>query len=354
MLIRTSLKQTLRTPVKLIAYFLVTALAAASFCVGLNQETSAQNNFAAAEESFTTVAVPTLYADSTPDGYLYHALEPEEFQKLISKYTMKYMPRKYFYSGYKAVASSEYDLSSIRSAIGVESIDVCGRFGAYVNGSLFRGYNPLDYPNMQDVIIFTYNGESEIDIVPGLGVESAEIPITVIFSANTNLYYGNSISLENNIDAEMAADAASRNANWKQGMEFTEEGSFRLKPGKQYIAILEDVWGAPESAAWSKPINAKQAAISNDYYHAPHGYYFQEYPEDGKLRYFLPIAEYGDGFFQTDAGAYFEETLRGYQTTANSLTAISTEDLAAMRPFHSGGVHISQGRSFRRRSTRAA
>ena len=138
MLIRTSLKQTLRTPVKLIAYFLVTALAAASFCVGLNQETSAQNNFAAAEESFTTVAVPTLYADSTPDGYLYHALEPEEFQKLISKYTMKYMPRKYFYSGYKAVASSEYDLSSIRSAIGVESIDVCGRFGAYVNGSLFR------------------------------------------------------------------------------------------------------------------------------------------------------------------------------------------------------------------------
>ena len=51
---------------KLIAYFLVTALAAASFCVGLNQETSAQNNFAAAEESFTTVAVPTLYADSTP------------------------------------------------------------------------------------------------------------------------------------------------------------------------------------------------------------------------------------------------------------------------------------------------
>ena len=221
MLFHTSLKQTLRTPVKLIAYFLVTALAAASFCVGLNQETSAQNNFAAAEESFTTVAVPTLYADSTPDGYLYHALEPEEFQKLISKYTMKYMPRKYFYSGYKAVASSEYDLSSIRSAIGVESIDVCGRFGAYVNGSLFRGYNPLDYPNMQDVIIFTYNGESEIDIVPGLGVESAEIPITVIFSANTNLYYGNSISLENNIDAEMAADAASRNANWKQGMEFT-------------------------------------------------------------------------------------------------------------------------------------
>lgn len=96
MLIRTSLKQTLRTPVKLIAYFLVTALAAASFCVGLNQETSAQNNFAAAEESFTTVAVPTLYADSTPDGYLYHALEPEEFQKLISKYTMKYMPREYF------------------------------------------------------------------------------------------------------------------------------------------------------------------------------------------------------------------------------------------------------------------
>ena len=33
---RTSLKQTLRTPVKLIAYFLITALVVAFLCVGLN------------------------------------------------------------------------------------------------------------------------------------------------------------------------------------------------------------------------------------------------------------------------------------------------------------------------------
>ena len=36
MLFRTSLKQTLRTPVKLVAYFLITALVAAFLCVGLN------------------------------------------------------------------------------------------------------------------------------------------------------------------------------------------------------------------------------------------------------------------------------------------------------------------------------
>ena len=36
MLFRTSLKQTLRTPVRLIAYFLVAALVTAFLCVGLN------------------------------------------------------------------------------------------------------------------------------------------------------------------------------------------------------------------------------------------------------------------------------------------------------------------------------
>ena len=70
MLFRTSLKQTLRTPIKLLSYFLVNALAAALLCVGLNMERSAQYNLSAAEKCFTTIAVPTFYADSTVDGYL--------------------------------------------------------------------------------------------------------------------------------------------------------------------------------------------------------------------------------------------------------------------------------------------
>ena len=61
MLFRTSLKQTLRMPVKLLSYFLVNALAAALLCVGLNMERSAQYNLSAAEDCFTTIAVPEIW-----------------------------------------------------------------------------------------------------------------------------------------------------------------------------------------------------------------------------------------------------------------------------------------------------
>ena len=70
MLFRTSLKQTLRTPVKLIAYFLVAVLVAVLLCVGLNMKRSAQANLAAAEDCFTTIAVPEVWGMLNKSGTL--------------------------------------------------------------------------------------------------------------------------------------------------------------------------------------------------------------------------------------------------------------------------------------------
>ena len=66
MLFRTSLKQTLRTPVKLIAYFLVTAF----LCVGLNLRTHSKANIAAADAAFTTIAIPEFQAHLDYEGKL--------------------------------------------------------------------------------------------------------------------------------------------------------------------------------------------------------------------------------------------------------------------------------------------
>ena len=66
----------------------------------------------------------------------------------------------------------------------------------------------------------------------------------------------------------------------------------------------------------------------------------------GWFQPYLPIAPYEEGFFETERGAFFQEIIDANEITANSLNAIATDDFAAMRPFHSGGVHIAQGRAF--------
>lgn len=63
---------------------------------------------------------------------------------------------------------------------------------------------------------------------------------------------------------------------------------------------------------------------------------------------YLPIDEYSDGFFETEQGAYFTEAIEALKINTNSLTAITTRDMGAMRPFHNGNVFISEGRAFTR------
>ena len=70
MLFRTSLKQTMRTPVKLVAYFLITALVVAFLCVGLNLRKQSEINIAAADAAFTTVAIPDFKAHMDYKGNL--------------------------------------------------------------------------------------------------------------------------------------------------------------------------------------------------------------------------------------------------------------------------------------------
>ena len=61
---------------------------------------------------------------------------------------------------------------------------------------------------------------------------------------------------------------------------------------------------------------------------------------------YLPIVEYYDGFFDTEEGTYYSEAIDACAISSNSLTAITTNDLSAMHPFHSGKVYIPEGRAF--------
>lgn len=368
MIFRTSLKQTLRMPVKLIAYFLVTALAAAFLCVGLTLERNSQRNLAAADNCFTTIAVPEAYHL----GVLMPTLTAEEKIKYRDPETGKLdLPQELVsYVPIPAWATeSELDLTPLREAPGVERIDLRGRFGARVNGEtqLSYGLDPERYACMEDVVIFSVDAEEPIVVRSSYGVQGVvprtDVPVTLLFSANRLYQYAETLPLSNhNLSPEMlSASAAGLPAMFDLGADYPE-GSFVLQPGKQYIALLSDV--LPHVHMNSEG-NVTQtgfvysASLNSDAYHTPRrSAYSASSQRQSTLRLFLsilspeetppylPIAEYYDGFFDTEEVAYYKEVIEAYQINSNSLTAIATGDMAAMRPFHSGEVYLSAGRAF--------
>ena len=340
MLFRTSLKQTLRTPVKLIAYFLVTALVTAFLCVGLNLRTSSKENLSAADTAFTIVAVPEFQALLDEKGQLYPSLSgaPD--------------------ASYAACPAYGYDLTPIKNAMGVANLDVQGRFGACISGrDYIKTGTDIENAVKDDVIIFTVNGNKTITVSP---LSPTKVPVTVSFSALGFLdSYQDTIELLSQIRPEVflipsQEEGAQPVEEVQPLQEFemgTEEGdgSFYLEPGKTYIMACTPM---PAQEAMTQTITVYAVMLWEDHFHAG-----SEIRYDGRKGWtetvnrhctqkYLPIAPYEEGFFETERGAFFQEIIDAYRATASSLNAITTNDLAAMRPFHSGGVHIAQGRAF--------
>ncbi len=341
MLFRTSLKQTLRTPVRLIAYFLVAALVTAFLCVGLNLRISSEANLNAADTAFTTVAVPEFQALLDEKGQLYPSLSgaPD--------------------ANYATCPAYGYDLTPIKNAMGVADLDVQGRFGACISGrDNIKTGTEIENAVKDDVIIFTVNGNKTITVSP---LSSTKVPVTVTFSALGFLDgYQDAIELFSQIRPEVFLSVSPQEedappiAEVQPLQEFemgTEEkdGSFYLEPGKTYIMACSPM---PAQEAMTQTITVYAVMLWEDLFHAA-----SEIRYDGRKGWtetvnrhctqkYLPIAPYEEGFFETERGAFFQEIIDAYRATASSLNAITTNDLAAMRPFHSGGVHVAQGRAF--------
>ena len=343
MLFRTSLKQTLRTPVKLIAYFLVTAFVTAFLCVGLNLRTHSKANIAAADAAFTTIAIPEFQAHLDYEG------------KLCREITSP------LYEAYGPCPAPEYDLSPIRNAPGVEQIDVRGCFGARVNGTEPLQRYQSDFMEagiFEDVITFTINAEEPVIIYPML---PQMLSITVLSSAAgvEPEAFMNPLELTSSIQSHMLQDmpfpgqAAQPSPPFEMGTE-EGDGSFYLEPGKKYIASCElscTLRMTQQNTVSEAHVSAVR--IGTDEYHR--GSKIRFYGDDrekwqrdasGWFQPYLPIAPYEEGFFETERGAFFQEIIDANEITANSLNAIATNDFAAMQPFHSAGVHIAQGRAF--------
>ena len=307
MLLRNSIKQAFRTPVRLVAYFLIVTLVCAFLCIGLNMKQIADQNLNTVLNEFNVLALPNFKAPIDQYGNLV------ERQDSIGNLAC-YAPADY--------------LEMLRQFPGVEQIDARNRFGACFNGALerLRGHSMNGYYlTPPDVVIFSLSGDETITILPKK------------YDVETKSYTRDHIC---DLDVQMYWSAAGQNLNQKKlQIKNNSYDTYYLEPGKTYILCLDDLQG-----------------IQTDIYHYGYrllvnekGLYHWTYATTtilGQEFPFPPIAEYYDGFWETDIGRYYRQIAESCYLGNNSINALTTGDLSLIPAFAGGQVYLKEGRLF--------
>lgn len=309
-MVKHGIQQGLRSPRKLIAYFLVVALTCAFLCIGLNLKKTADDNLSIILDSFNVVAVPDFKANINEQGRLTASQRDR-----IGVFPCK---------------AENYEISKLQELPGAIQVDARNQFGACVNGQnglLYQkrctSQTALRYNGM-DVVIFqldsstpitllgyqkqqTYSGEIWI-------AEQVKIPIKLIWAASGR------------------TELTSLNV---QNPSF--DHVYYLEPGKTYIINM----GAGGD-------------LTSDIYHQAYpvqvsarGAYSMNQAADAERKVNHPaIAEYYEGFWDTDFGMYFQQSAEACYLAGNSLTAITTDNLSMIPSWASGDIYLRNGRLF--------
>lgn len=112
-----SLKQLLRTPMKIVLYFVLPLLAAAFLCLGLNLYQYASSNLNAVYTTFDVTAVPSFKANIDSYGKLCDTTANTD------------------YVGFFSCEAKDYDILPLTRLEGVTDYDIRNRFGAYVSNA---------------------------------------------------------------------------------------------------------------------------------------------------------------------------------------------------------------------------
>lgn len=198
-----SLKQLLRTPLKLVLYFALPLLAAAFLCLGLNLYQYASDNLDAVYNAFDIVAVPSFKGNINSSGEICDDINDPDYIGLFS------------------CEAKDYDLSALTALDGVVSYDIRNQFGAYVsNGGakLCRAAHKWNvYENdMASVVCF-----------------STAISEPSICNANSGVKFPAHIKWAAANQSDSPASVVKT-----FGMVNNTEQTFILEPGKDYIALL--------------------------------------------------------------------------------------------------------------------
>ena len=345
MLLKTSIRQSFRAPVRLMAGFVVVALVCAFLTVGLNLRKNALNNLQLLNMEFDVVAIPTFKGSVGKDGRLI-------YDTTSSKY-----------AGYLPTQAENFDLSLFETAAGVKDVLVHKQFGAYWD--IEDRYTPGDPQtrNNFDVVIFTYNGEEPLVVEPR---ETTPLDITINWSARgyeklPMAYEG--INFYNEVSRyavlvrwpQLITDFG-LDEMWPKDMLGKMTAAFVLQPGQQYIASGEwTLATGKQNGVYRKDwdelhwffVKQDQAHSKQELWYDNGGFYAELDPDAYEVSYPC-ILPYREGFWDTDAGAYFKQTAEVCKINGNAMTVVATDDLSLYLPFYNGGTYLIYGRNFTR------
>lgn len=342
--VKVSFRQCIRTPLRLVSNFLVMTLVCAFLSVSLNLRQTAHSNIQLLNEEFDVVAIPTFKGLVNASGQLVQDTSG--------------------YYRYKEAQAEDFDLSILRDAPGVKNVLIHKQLGAYLNSdeSLYPGSSTVR--NTDDVFIFTYNGTEPATFATR---KQQAAKITLEWSARG--YHElptvrSTLKIYNTVGPyevqyrwpEVIADLGLADM-WPENEEGTQTGAFILQPGQRYIA----------SGSWSFITHSdanrlyvpgmdepSQVSIKIDEGHSKHimlyegneGAYYIDADYSAYHLSYPCILPYTEDFWETGAGAYFQDAIDICRVNGNALTAVTTEDLSLYRPFYNGGVYVEAGRSF--------
>ena len=306
------LRQGLRAPRKLAAYFLVTLLVCSFLTLGLNLKRAADSNLDAVTQGFNVLAMPDFQGYITEKGHLAANMRESV--------------------GYFPCFAENYDIERLRALPGVQKLDARNQFGACVNGqngalNIMRSHRQLSrrYKNM-DVVIFRLADDVPVTITGkqkgnkesgGTILEYAEpiaFPVEVLWTA-TGGFEGGQLSVTNMTHRE-----------------------YVLEPGKTYIINM----GEFGDMDWDIYHQAYAVSVSG---RGTYSFSYIDGVYDVEPKY-PAVTEYYEGFWDTDMGFYYKQSAQACELAANSLTAITTSDLSMIPAWASGDISLFQGRLF--------
>lgn len=347
MLIRMSIRQMKRAPVRLIASFLVVVLVCAFLVIGVNLRQTAQDNIQLLTQEFDVMAIPT-------------------FQGSVDKTGNLTTDTRSNYQGYMTVPAVDFDLSQIENAAGVKDVLVHKQFGGYLKTD--DRFSRYIYPlyDHYDVIVFTYTGtnprrvewfaDTKKTLISAIELNwsAADMDQYPIYKTNIK---GKGFKFYNHVDShainlweeQLSDEIWPKNEAGERTMEII------LQPGQRYIAsgewflglsITMDEEFIPESEELQAfYFKMDQGHAKRELRYERGGWYMTSQADAYQVSYPC-IMPYTEDFWETDAGAYFREAAEIEKVNANALTILATEDLSLYRPFYNGGVYISDGRNF--------
>ena len=342
-MVRQSIKQLRKTPIKATSVFLIIVILCSFLTVSANLRQIARNNLQLLNEEFDVVAIPS-------------------FTGSVNKYgELTYDTKSTDYQGFVETEARSFGVSVFENATGVKDVLVHKQFGAYWDsGECYTPGEPQTRNNF-DVCIFTYNGEEPIAIEP---YETIPIDISVDWTARgyheLPVFY-KGIKFYNDIDLSLVMNRwpeiikeLNLDEMWPESIIGKKTGTFILQPGQQYIASGE--WNlvtfetngiyerGQDELSWFF-IKEDQVHSKQEVRYENGGFYAELNPDAYTVTYPC-ILPYTEGFWETEAGAYYQQAADICKINGNTMPVVATDDLSLYKPFYDGNVYLSSGRNF--------